>query len=176
MQSLNVYSTLVNQALRGGQLRLPIEELNTLLSRPQDEQEAWLPTREDDVVLLADGTYGRVVQQTPELVQQRVGGALRSYPVAAVLDSHPQNLSREGFGVSIKFGIDYRLQAEALTVIKERLHQHVEQGLRQAVATAASLNDITVDFDAAASSSLDFVVAAASTGPAADDYPRQRRL
>lgn len=176
VQSLNVYSTLVNPALRGGQLRLPLDELNTLLSRPQDEQEDWFPTREDDVVLLADGTYGRVVQQTPELVQLRVGGALRSYPVAAFLDSHPQNLSREGFGVSIKFGIDYRHQAEALTVIKERLHQHVEQGLRQDVATAAYLKDITVDFDAAAPSSLDFVVAAAYTGAAADGYHRLRRL
>lgn len=175
VQALNVHTLLVNPALRGGLLRLPLQELNGLISRPQDAQEPWFPTRENDIVLLADGTYGRVVQQTPELVQLKVGAATRTYPVTSFLDAQPQNLSLEGFGVSVKLSIDYAHQAEATTIVKERLSNYVTEGLRKD-PMAAHLKDVFVDFDAAAASSLDYVVAASFSGEAAGDYYRLRRV
>lgn len=175
VQTLNVHTMLVNPVLSGGQLRLPLRELNTLVSRPQDPQEPWFPTRENDIVLLADGTYGRVLQQTPELVRLKVGATTRTYTVGAFLDAGPQNLSKEGFGVSIKLGIDYRHQKEALTAVKEKLRAYVEEHLRQDPMTGY-LKDIFVDFDAAAASSLDFIVAASFSGEAASEYYGLRRL
>src|SRR3569832_794382 len=131
VQALNVHSVLVNPLLRGGHLRLPLNELNNLASRPQDPEEAGFPTREDDSVLLAVGTFGRGMQQTPELVQLKVGGAVRSYPVSAYLDSQPQSLSRENNGVSIKFGIDYRLQGEATTTVRGKLREDIGNNHKQ---------------------------------------------
>jgi len=175
VQALNVHSVLVNPLLRGGHLRLPLNELNNLVSRPQDPEEAWFPTREDDIVLLADGTYGRVMQQTPELVQLKVGGAVRSYPVSAYLDSQPQSLSREGFGVSIKFGIDYRHQGEATTTVRGKLREDIGNGLKQD-PLGQYMRDFFVEFDAAAASSLDFVIGASFSGEAAEGYHAIRRL
>lgn len=175
VQALNMYSVLVNPLLRGGRLRLPLTELDTLVSRPQDPQEVWFPTRENDIVLLADGTFGRVVQQTPELVQLKVGAALRNYPVAAYLDAQPQNLSQEGFGVSIKFSIDYRHQAEATTTIREQLREYIGKGLAQD-PLSAHMKDYFVEFDTAATSSLDFVIGASYSGEAAEGYYTLRRL
>ena len=63
--SLNVYCTLINPALSGGRLRLSLDEVATLHSRQYEEREAWLPTQEEDYVLLDDTTFGRVLQQTP---------------------------------------------------------------------------------------------------------------
>ena len=175
VQALNMYSVLVNPLLRGGRLRLPLTELDTLVSRPQDPEEVWFPTRENDIVMLADGTFGRVVQQTPELVQLKVGAALRNYPVAAYLDAQPQNLSQEGFGVSIKFSIDYRHQAEATTTIREQLREYIGKGLAQD-ALSAHMKDYFVEFDTAATSSLDFVIGASYSGEAAEGYYTLRRL
>lgn len=175
VQALNMHSVLVNPLLRGGRLRLPLNELETLVSRPQDPQEVWFPTRENDIILLADGTFGQVAQQTPELVQIKVGGALRNYPVAAYLDAQPQNLSQEGFGVSIKFGIDYRHQGEAITTIREQLREYIGKGLAQD-PLGAHMRDFFVEFDTAATSSLDFVIGASYSGEAAGGYYTLRRL
>lgn len=81
VQSLNMHSVLINPLLRGGRLRLPLSELNNLVSRPQDPEEAWFPTHENDIILLADGTYGRVMQQTPEPSRGR-RISLREPPIA----------------------------------------------------------------------------------------------
>lgn len=175
VQSLNVYTVLVNPALRGGRLRLPLEELDNLVSRPHDPDEGWFPTHEGDIVLLADATYGRVVQQTPEFVQLRVGGALRTYPVGAFLGAEPQNLSREGYVLAVKLGIDYRYQAEATTTVRDRLYEHIDRGLRADAAIASQLKELTVEFDEAAASSLDFIIVASFAGAAAESYYALRR-
>jgi small-conductance mechanosensitive channel len=175
VQSLNMYSTLVNPNLRGGKVMLPVSELCAMVSRHYDEGEPWFPARENDFVLLNDETYGRVLLQTPEVVQMRVSGATRTYPVGTFLDKSPQNLSANGFAVMLKFGIDYRHQAAVTNEIRTKLEGYIAAQLKES-KFGAYLQDFFVEFAEAAESSLNFLVWAAFSGEAAESYYRIRRL
>jgi len=175
VKALNMYSTLVNPALRGGTIKLPVSVLTTLISRRYDEGEPWFPTREKDFVLLNDDSYGQVVLQTPEVVQMLVAGAPRTFPVGAFLDKQPQNLSANGFAVSIKFGIDYRHQASVTAEISKQLEDFIAAHLK-ASRFGAHLKECFVEFDEAAASSLNLLVCASFSGEAAEAYLRIRRL
>lgn len=174
VKALNMYSTLVNPALRGGTIKLPVSELTALISRRYDEGEPWFPTRENDFVLLNDGSYGQVLLQTPEIVQMLVSGAPKTIPVGAFLDKHPQNLSLNGFGVSIILGIDYRHQAGVTADIKKKLEDFIAPRLKES-RYGAHLKECFVEFDEAAASSLNFLIGASFTGAAADAYYNLRR-
>jgi small-conductance mechanosensitive channel len=174
VEALNMYSTLINPDLCGGKLLLPLRALTDLNSRPYDETEPWFPTRENDYVLLSDQTYGRVVLQTPEVVQLRVLGADRTYPVDAFLGSNPQNLTRQGFSVTLRFGIDYQHQALATGDIKQQLEDYLVSHLKES-KVGGHLKDCFVEFDEAAASSLNFFIYASFAGEAADSYFRIRR-
>jgi len=175
VQVLNMYATLVNPALRGGILKLPLSVLTTLISRRDDEGEPWFPTREKDFVLLNDDSYGQVSLQTPEVVQMLVAGALKTYPVGAFLDKYPQNLSLSGFVVQIKFGIDYRHQATVTAEISKKLEDFIAAHLKDS-RYGAHLKDCFVAFDEAAASSLNLLVWTSFSGAAADAYLHLRRL
>jgi len=174
VQALNVYSTLVNPELRGGKVMLPLKTLAECHSRPYDATEPWFPTRENDFVLLDDQTYGKVVMQTPELVQMRVLGADKTYPVDSFLGSNPQNLSQNGFVITIRFGIDYAHQAKVTSEIRQTLENFLKDRLRE-TPCVEHLQECRVEFDEAAASSLNLFVYAAFTGEAADSYYRIRR-
>lgn len=174
VEALNMYSTLVNPELCGGKLLLPLRALTELHSRPYDETEPWFPTRENDYVLLSDQTYGRVVLQTPELVQLRVLEADRTYPVDAFLGSNPQNLSRQGFAITLKFGIDYQHQAQVTGDIRQHLENYLVDQLKES-KVGGHLKDCFVEFDEAAASSLNFFIYASFAGEAAGSYFRIRR-
>lgn len=175
IKALNMYSTLVNPALRGGTIKLPVSVLTTLISRRSDDGELWFPTRENDFVLLNDDSYGQVLTQTPEAVHMLVAGAPRTIPAGAFLDKHPQNLSLNGFSVSIKLGIDYRHQATVTTDIRKRLEDFITAHLKDS-PYGAHLKNCLVEFDEAAASSLNFLIVASFTGAAAEAYLHLRRL
>ena len=175
LQSLNMYSTLLNPALRGGKQLLPLSELITMISRPYDEDEPWFPSREGDFVVLNDQAYGRVMLQSPEVVQLRVAGSIRTYPVGAFLGSHPQNLSLHGFAIIMKFGVDYQHQTHVTTDIREKFADYLDTHLKDS-DFGRYLKDFFVEFDEAAASSLNFFVWAAFSGEAAESYGRIRRL
>lgn len=174
VQALNMFSTLVNPELSGGKLLLPLRALTELHSRSYDETEPWFPTRENDYVLLNDQTYGRVVLQTPERVQLRVLGSDKTYPVDTFLNSNPQNLSQQGFAITIRFGIDYQHQAMVTSDIKQKLEGFLATHLKES-KWSEHLQDFFVEFDEAAASSLNFYVYALFSGEAADAYFRIRR-
>lgn len=174
VEVLNMYSTLVNPELRGGKLLLPLRVLAGYNSRPYDESEPWFPTRENDYVLLADQTYGRVVLQTPEVVQLRVREAVRTYPVEVFLGSNPQNLSKNGFAVVVRFGIDYQHQAQVTGDIRQQLEDYIASHIKQS-SVAEFLRKFYVEFDEAAASSLNLFMHASFSGEAADAYYRIQR-
>lgn len=173
--SLNVYSTLQNPLLRGGTLYLPLTEMTQLLSRRHADDEPWFPSRESDFVLLDDGTFGRVLAQTPELVQILTAGAVKTYPVQAYLEQKPKNLTQHNFVIAFKFGLDYEHQALITTDIRAQLEQYIEQRLR-AEPVAEHLLDFSVQFDEAATSSLDLMIIAQFAGAGAENYLALRRL
>jgi hypothetical protein len=166
---------LVNPALRGGKLLLPLSELTALISRPYDEGEPWFPTRENDFVLLSDQTFGCVALQTPEVVQLRVAGSDSTYPVGAFLSSNPQNLSLHGFSIVLKFGVDYQHQALATGEIRKKFEDYLAAHLKES-QVGGHLKEFFVEFDEAAASSLNFLVYASFAGEAAESYGRIRRV
>lgn len=173
--ALNLYSTLHNPALRGGTLKLSVDEMTTLHSRQAADDEPWFPTEEGNFVLIGDSVMARVMVQTPETVQLLIAGALQSIPTTAFIDMHPRNLSRDGYWVSTKFGIDYGHQPQATSAVQQQFAAYVEQGLR-ADPVGEHLLGFGLEFDSAGASSLDYLLMARFGGGAADKYFYTRRL
>src|SRR5699024_12275210 len=68
IENINLYSVyLVNPALDNGKLRLNVDLLDGMLSRPVKMDEIWFPCRPGDTVII-DGTYAIFVLHTSELV------------------------------------------------------------------------------------------------------------
>lgn len=175
IESLKFYSKLRNPDLEGGELRIPVRDLIGQRSRRSAPDEPWFPCRSGDVVLLGDGQFGTVRTQTPEVVVVEHYGTWRSYRTTGFLEQTPRNLSR-GFAVRATVGVDYGHQAEAVTVIPERLRAALERALAAEVGDG-ELKRVLVDLAAAGSSSLDLRLIAEFAGTAAHRYLRlERRL
>lgn len=173
--SLNLYTKLHNPALKGGLIRLPLRELVELHSRPFHKDEPWFPCQEDDWVVLADGTFGQVHIQTPEMVQLiLLGGSPKTYPTLEFLQQHPKNLSTD-FRLEINFGIDYQHQAAITTEIPQKLQNMLRQELLQE-GYQDYLRHLEVEFQKAGTSSLDLEIMADFSGEIARDYKELARL
>ncbi len=174
VKALNMYTTLVNPLLDGGLLKIPVRELVGYNSREHHADEPWFPSRSGDFVMLADGSFGQVIAQTPEQVQLKVAGSIKTYRATAYLEQHPRNLSQQGFGLAVTFGLDYHHQKD-IAAIRDTFEQELAAGLRQS-DIAPHLTSLSVEFSAAGASSLDFIVIAAFTGEAAGQYHKIQRL
>ena len=173
VKAINMNSVLCNPELEGV-IRLPLGALNDMVSRPCDE-EPWFPARAGDYVLLSDNRYGQVLRQTLEVVQIKMAGSLVQFSAADFLQLNLRNLSREGFGLAVTFGIDYRHQAICLDQVPSRIHV----ALRQTFAHEGldgDVADILVDFKEAGASSLDYLINLTMKGSAAGLYYKLGRL
>ncbi|TVR61510.1 MAG: hypothetical protein EA420_11895 [Candidatus Competibacteraceae bacterium] len=175
INTLNFYSTLHNPLLRGGLLRLPLDRLVDLESRPQAADEPWFPSRENDIIILDGDIWGKVLLQTPEIVQVRVIGSIKTFTVADYLGKNPRNLSMDGFAIPIVFGLDYRHQAEILNDIVPRMRAYLEEQLQQQ-PFHPHLTALLVEFNEAAGSSLNLLIVGVFTGAGAEDYWAIRRF
>lgn len=167
--SLNIYTMLVNPELTGGMIRLPMRELVELNSRPYHPNEPWFPCKENDWIILADGTRGKVITQTPELVQLIIiGGSRKTYPTEEFLKQNPINLSTN-FRLDVTFGIDYQHQAISTTEIPEKLNKMLLDELSD-MGYGDSVYSLKVEFKEAGASSLDVAILADFSGRVAKDY------
>lgn len=170
VKSLDIdYSTLRNPELQGGELHIPLANLASLISRPLEPDEPLFPTRAGDFVILSDGTFGQVLLQTPEIVEMKVIGATRTLSTSSFLDASPRNLSRNGFGYIVTFGIDYQHQAICLEEVPGIFHAAVTDALK-ASSEGDSLESVLVDFKEAGASSLDYLIFVNMSGKAAGSY------
>lgn len=175
VKSLNFFTSLVNPQLKGGTIRLPLRSLLDLHSRPHQSDEPWFPCKQSDWVILADGTYGKVLNQTPEIVELLLlGGSHKTYPTQAFLNQNPNNLSTN-FRLSVTFGIDYRHQPIIIHEIPDKLQRMLKERLIQEGFGNDIMNN-AVEFKNAGTSSLDLEVLADFSGEAAKDYMRLSRL
>ncbi|MBL8729261.1 MAG: hypothetical protein JNM25_12565 [Planctomycetes bacterium] len=174
VDALRFYSRLHNPELDGGNLRVPLQFLIGKRSRRSAGDEPWFPCRTGDIVLLADGQFGKVRTQTPDVVVLEHYGTERTYPTAAFLEQTPRNLSR-GFAIRSTLGIDYAHQQDAVVAIPAQLQQALREGLADAVAVD-ELKHVRVELAAAGSSSLDLQVIALFAGSAAPRYLQLERL
>ena len=167
---LNFYTKLTNPALPGLKLRLPISELSSYVSRPLTEGEPWFPCQEGDYVLLSDDRYGRVKCITLEHVQLSLsdGSMPQTYTVSDFLCSSPKNLS-QGFLITSVIGIDYQYQSQCTTSIPGIFEDGIRQGLLQE-SYGHALKNLSVYFEQANASSLDFKIIVTFEGNVAGDY------
>ena len=172
---LHFYCEFSNPELSGGILRLPVRDVMPLHSRPVVAKEPWFPTHEDDWVNLDDSTYGKVIQQTPEMVVVlRLGGSLKTYATADFIGQNPENLSR-GFRISVVFGIDYRHQEICTTEVPDVFQRALELRVIELVERE-NLRSLKVEFASAGASSLDYEILADFTGEVASRVNVLRRL
>ncbi len=173
VKRINMFSEIENPDL-GMTLRVPIESLMGQTSRSFGPEESWFPCRKGDWVILADGTRGKVVSLSHEMVElvQR-GGSHKTYQTGDFLGQTPLNISRN-FRLKVLFGIGYDHQKEATGTILEVTRAYLAQALEKEGYDAHLVN-LNVEFCQAGASSLDFVVIADFNGEAAPLYNRLNR-
>ncbi len=175
VRTLDLYSVLENPALEGADLTLPVRDLQGLHSRPFAPEEGWFPTSKGDWVLLDDDKIAQVEIQTPSIVRmRRLGGGTVVVSTPGFLDSPPMNLS-DGYRVELEFGIDYSHQAEATGTVLEVMRSTLEERLPARLPEGA-LQNLEVEFFAAADSSLNYEVEVDLAGSAADQYEEVARI
>ncbi len=157
VENLSFFTILRNPVLRGGMVRMPIAQLQGMLSRPVGEDEPYFPSHEGDWVLLDDRAYGEVVFQSVEMVRVRLlGGALKMYPTEEYLGQNPVNNSR-GFRITTTIGIDYEYQSRVTTEILDGLRTFFREEVEKLVPIE-HIVALKVEFELANASSLDYAV------------------
>ena len=173
--SINLNTVLWNPNL-DGVVRLPLETIETLTSRPIKDKN-WFPTRKGDYVLLPDGTFGLVLSQTPELIELRVkGGMIQWTRTADWYSMSIINLSiGKTYGVSVTFGLDYGLQAISLTEIPKTLEEAIVVALNNA-GYEKHIEGLLVELKSAGASSIDYLIFVTVSSEKASDYYSIERL
>jgi len=176
VQNIGLYTTLVNDQLEGGEIRLPVKNLFDQISREVIPNEPWFPSHKGDWVMLADSTYGQVQNQSMEQVIIRLkGDALKTYTVENYLAQTPLNIS-QGFRFSIEFGLDYGVQAR----VCEEIPLLFDKGLRKKLQShfegnAPDFNFMEVKFDNIGDSSLNLMILVHVDGRCAEFYEELQR-
>jgi hypothetical protein len=126
-------------------------------------------------VLLADGTFGQVAMQTPEIVQLiLLGGSRKTYQTMEFLQQSPNNLSTN-FRLNVTFGIDYQHQAISTQEVPDKFQKMLKEALIQKGYDDDLLN-LKVEFKEAGASSLDLAILADFSGEVAKDHEVLSRL
>jgi small-conductance mechanosensitive channel len=171
--SINVFSRLVNPSL-GVELRLPIESLIGLVSRPYNQDEPWFPCKKGDWVVVGSASRARVVSLSHEQVEVvERGGRRVTYPTEVFLEGCPANLSRN-FRLRVPFGLSYGLQKDVTSSLPNILKAYIESQMAKEAFSSNCLN-LQVEFFQANSSSLDLLILADFDGQVADIAKRIER-
>lgn len=175
VMSLNLHTVLRNPAL-DGVIRLPLDAISSLVSRPV-KNNLWFPSNRGDYVILPGDLFGQVKTQTPDLVEISVrGGMSITYTTAEFYAINLINLSRDKtFGIAVTFGFDYALQDISLTELPAALEQEVRKVFEDA-GYKKDLKGLIVELATANSSSLDFLVFATLDSKVAKDFYKFTRL
>ncbi|TKB23858.1 mechanosensitive ion channel [Desulfopila sp. IMCC35006] len=173
VETIHVFCSLFNPTL-GVRLRLPIENIVGLVSRPYSPEEPWFPCKKGDWVVVGDSPRTRVVSLSHELVETvERGGKRYLFKTADFLSHNLVNLSRN-FRVRVTFGVSYDLQAQVTTTIPALLKTFIEEKM-EAEGYAGSCLNLLVEFKEAGASSLDLTVLADFKGDQAEIYSRLER-
>ena len=169
--SLNMFSVLRNPELTGV-IRLPLEQIVTMISRPAGK-EIWFPSSKGDYIVLENGRLMQVVDQTTELVElENLVGTKTTVPAPDFFNTTFDNLTRgEHFSVVGVFGIAYKHQAISNTEVPTRIQQAVNAALIKS-ETAEHVENVAVELKEAGASSLDYWICVTMKSKAARSYNR----
>lgn len=173
VNQINFYTELVNP-INDLHLRLPIDDLVGLNSRPTKPHEPWFPCKHGDWVILSDGRRGRVVGISKEMVQMvERGGALRTYLMGDFLSLAPHNISTS-FRLKEVIGLAYDMQGTVTREIPAALEKFIRERIEEEGYSETVLN-LRVEFSSAGASSLDVTVIIDFSGELAELYGRLKR-
>jgi len=173
VESLNVFCKLYNPAM-ALHLRIPIENMIGLVSRPYHNDEPWFPCKRNDWIAIDGKPFAKVVSLSHQQVEVvELGGRRTVYQTDAFLGMSPANLSRN-FSLRVVFGLSYDLQAEITTTVLATMKTFLQQKLEEN-GYAEDCLSLTVDFLQAGASSLDVAVLADFKGEQAPAYRRIER-
>ncbi|MBU1567045.1 MAG: hypothetical protein KJ630_15655 [Proteobacteria bacterium] len=171
--SINVFCKLVNPSL-DAELRVPIENLIGLVSRPWHPEEPWFPCKKGDWVVVGGNARGKVVSLSHEQVELiERGGRRIFYTTEAFLGACPANLSRN-FRLRVIFGISYNLQEKATAEIPAMLKDYLNLRMEEEDYLDKCLS-LQVEFMQASASSLDLLILGDFDGRVADISKRIER-
>jgi hypothetical protein len=173
VESINVFCKLHNPAM-GRYLRIPIENMVGLVSRPFEPDEPWFPCQKGDWVAIAGKPLAKVVSLSHELVEVvELGGRKTVYQTSDFLGMSPANLSTNFF-IRVVFGLSYDLQKEITTTVLTKLQGFIQKKFEEH-GFAKDCLSLSVDFLQAGPSSLDVVVFANMKGDQAPAFSRIER-
>lgn len=154
--ALNMYSILNNPELTGV-VRLPLENMMGMISRPSGK-EIWFPASKGDFIML-DGNLLEVIALTTELVQlQNLVGNKSSVPTADFYNMTFDNITRgDKFGVVGTFGVSYAHQRIANDDIPVKFKKSIENALAETDFSEHVIS-VTVELKEAGASSLDIMI------------------
>ena len=172
--SINVFSKLVNPEIKGV-LRLPLEDMKNLLSRRIGD-ENWFPSSIGDWMLDSDDRLYEVINQGPDAVElQSAQKTSKIIPTGDYYTSGILNLTKsKTIRITSVFGVDYNLQSISLDEVPEKMQAAVQRHLEAMELDTDDINT-KVEFRAAGSSSLDYIVIVNINSAAAKHYFRIQR-
>lgn len=156
VESLHFVTILRNPAFPDVYLRLPLSALEELVSRPYLPEEPWFPTKVGDVVDMGDDGWGPIVFQSPEVVQARIQGVLRTYSATDWFAEPPVNLST-GWRSDVLLTLDYSHQDKITDEIPQLLEAYLQDKFQQ-FELSKHLTKLSVGFEQMGSSSLDLEI------------------
>ena len=169
VESIGIFSELKNPLLAGGQLRLPIDDLLNMRSRTYDKDDPWFPTRKGDWVILADGTYGQVKIQSPDIVQLNKAGACKSYTPNDFILQRPLNLSINLFTVTKMLSLDIKHSDIAVTKVTKTVKSMIKEAVEQQ-PFGKYLDRLVVELKDIENTSLKIGTSIRFSGEAASEY------
>jgi len=173
VQNINIFTILENPD-SGVKLRLPIEDLVGLTSRPSSKYEPWFPCRINDWVILSNEYYGKVVGVSLEFIELvDIGGGHRTFLISDFLSLSPLNLSTD-FRIVNTIGISYRHQKESTNVILQTLEKFILEKIEEEDYTKG-FKSLVVQFKEAGDSSLNIAIIGSFSGEMAPLYFRLKR-
>jgi len=173
VKHLNIFSELENpeNKLR---LRVPVEDLLGLTSKPMQTSESWFPCKKGDWVILSDGYRGEVTAISVEFIDiNDRGSSTRTYPMQDFLALSPLNISGS-FRLKETLGISYDHQRDSTNRVLGSLKRFIKQKVADE-GYEPHVSNLTVEFEGIGDSSLDITVIMDVDGSQAPFYNRIKR-
>ena len=130
VESIGVFSYFNNPLLTNGTLRLPIEDLIGMRSRPCKENEAWFPCKKGDCILF-NGNRRVIAEQTPEHVILDYVGSPEPIATSMFLSQDIRNLSAEDFWTGVTFYLNYKYRDIAMTEVIDLLKAKLTERMKK---------------------------------------------
>jgi hypothetical protein len=173
--TIYMFTQLTNPAMPGASLRLPLQTLAAMTSRPSKLGEAWFPCEIGSWILVNGSTLAQVTDITPEhVVISYQGGLKRWIPMATFITMDTASLSG-GFSRSIT--LDYHVSDESMKAVD--VVKHLKTVIRECLfrsIRSEELRDLKVELQNSQGATHVYEVTALFTAALAPQYQSLQAL